>query len=129
MSSNERKVRNLQKKYAKEDKNAVEAGLSLLTGNADGRRFLWLFLEECKAFVNPFERNALDMSFNCGVQSAGQRLLAQITEIDPDAFLVMMKENQNVRKSRSTAFGRTQSDAESEPGAYAGDDGASRNAS
>ena len=118
MPDNERKVRNLQKKHAKEDKSARDTGLSLLTKSPDGRRFIWLFLESCQAFNNPYAKNALEMAFNCGVQSAGQRLLTHITEFDPDAFLVMMKENQDVSRSRSTSFDKADG---AEPDYYADD--------
>ena len=117
--SEERKVRRLQAKFQKEDEQTTLDAIRLLMASATGRRFLWLQLSELHVFYNPFATNALQTAFNCGELNVGQRLLAKITEADPDAFLVMMKENQNVQRSRTASTDAlTGPDSDAGPDAY-----------
>lgn len=99
-------MRRMQSRFEMADRIARQNGLRQLLATADGRRFAWLFLADCRVFSQPFSSNALQTSFNCGELNVGQKLLAEITEADPDAFLVMMKENQDAERSRSADAAR-----------------------
>ena len=118
----ENKGRKLQRKWQKEDDDTWSNGLAEVLRTALGRRLLWLMLEEAGCFQQPYTGNALDTAFNCGQLGVGNKLLARITAVHPDAFLAMMKENQNVRSRRTNdaatvhaadraEFGGTDSDA------------------
>lgn len=102
----ERQIRRLQQRHTEEDALARATGLKHLLSTADGRRFVWLFLADCGVNRNPFSNNALSTSFNCGELNVGQKLLAEITVADPDAFLVMQKENVSVERSRTADANR-----------------------
>jgi len=101
MAPNDRKIRNIENAHTREDQTRRDNGLKYLLKTPDGRRFLWLHLQDCRCFSQPFAENALTTAFNCGEKNAGQRLLDHLTAIDPDAFLVMMKENQDAQRARS----------------------------
>lgn len=98
--SSEDRIRRLQKRHEEQDARSIQAALRQLLSTADGRRFAWLFLADCRVFQQPFNGNALGTAFNCGELNVGQRFLAQLTEADPDAFLVMQQENLNVERTR-----------------------------
>lgn len=74
----------------------VDDGLRLLLESQSGRLWLWDLLESCHCFASPFQPGQPDSSaFRCGEQNVGLRLIAQITRVQPDAFILMMKENSN----------------------------------
>lgn len=83
---------------------------------------LWSFLELGKIFQQPFAGNALQTSFNCGELNVGQQLLSLILEADPDAFSVLMQENADATRNRTSKFASaTRADA-GEPAGETGDD-------
>lgn len=59
-----------------------------------GRRFLWKTLSGCNAFHSGFSENQAIMAFTAGKREVGLKLLAQINTASKDAYLLMIKENQ-----------------------------------
>ena len=98
----EKQVQKLQKRHLREDEMTWQDGIKLVMSTQQGRRMVWLFLAECGVFRNPATANALSTQFACGEMNVGQRLLARITELAPDAFLVMQKESIDVGHTRTT---------------------------
>lgn len=96
-----RKLRQIEKTARLER----EAGLKGLVTDRPGRAWLWSVLEMTGAVgTNPMGEDALRTAFNCGMQNAGQRILAELMEHAPDAFPLMMKENDDARKNRDAAL-------------------------
>ena len=124
MAAPEKKIRRLQDKHAREDRQHRENGLKQLIASFDGRRLLWLLLEDARVFGQPFSNNALETAFRCGEQNFGQRLLADITETAPDAFLVMLKENRDVNERRTADLASSGTDTYYGAGDGADEDGA-----
>lgn len=107
----EDRIRRLQRRYEEQDAESIDRAIKILLSSADGRRFAWLFLEECRVFQQPFNGNALSTAFACGELNVGQRFLAQLTQADPDAFLVMQKENMENARSRHASAQRAADDS------------------
>lgn len=68
-----------------------------LMGNKRGRRIVWRLLERTGVYRSSFTGNS-ETFFREGMRNVGLTLLAQIHEITPDQFAVMLKEQQDVRK-------------------------------
>ena len=111
MAQPHQKLRRLEERFAREDKNRRDVGLAHLVQSAEGRFYLWSLLEACRVFAQPFNGNALETAFRCGEQNIGQQILAHLNEVSPDAFFLMMKENQDVRLERNNARNRARGDA------------------
>lgn len=58
----------------------------------DGRRWIRETLESLNVGANPFNPDALRMSYNCGILSAGQGLMAQVMNASPQLYMQMMSE-------------------------------------
>lgn len=56
-----------------------------------GRRFLWRYLDICGVFRSSFTGSS-DTFFREGERNIGLKLLADINESHPEAYLLMMKE-------------------------------------
>ncbi len=69
--------------------------LQFILSEQNGRRFLWRLLKHCKAFNSIWEQSA-KIHYNAGQQDVAHFVMAEIVEADQDAFLKMMKENQNI---------------------------------
>ena len=115
MASTDRTIERLARKFAKEDETYVTNGLLEVLASPTGRRWLWHHLTRTHVFSNPHTGNALNTAFACGEQNIGQQLLADITSANPDAYILMMKENADAERARTDAFDRAR---------YASDDGA-----
>lgn len=68
-----------------------------LMGNKRGRRIVWRLLERTGVYRSSFTGNS-ETFFREGMRNVGLALLAQVHEITPDQFAVMLKEQQDVRK-------------------------------
>ena len=68
-----------------------------LMGNKRGRRIVWRLLERTGVYRSSFTGNS-ETFFREGMRNVGLTLLAQVHEITPDQFAVMLKEQQDVRK-------------------------------
>ena len=69
-----------------------------LMGNKWGRRIMWRLLEQTGVYRSSFTGNS-ETFFREGMRNVGLVLLAQIHEICPDQFAVMLKEQKDVRNN------------------------------
>lgn len=92
-------------KWQKQDRAEQDAGLQLLLSDPNGRKFLFWYLSACHLYRNPFSADPQLTAFACGELNAGQTLLARITEVNADAYLLMLKENQDVERTRAEQTG------------------------
>jgi hypothetical protein len=67
--------------------------------HASGRRVLWKILDDCGVLRNCFvEHSSRLTDFLLGQKNLGLKLLAEIYEVNPDAYLRMKKENESVEQ-------------------------------
>lgn len=66
--------------------------VKFILGSLQGRRFVWRYLEECGVFKTSFTGTSQTF-FLEGERNVGLRLLADINEAQPEAYVTMMKEN------------------------------------
>ena len=62
-----------------------------------GRRFVWGLMERCFSQTFDSENSRLD-AFRSGERNMSLKLLREITDADPDAFVTMLKEAQDKKK-------------------------------
>lgn len=70
--------------------------LKFILAAEQGRRFLWRTLEICGVYRSSFTGSS-ETYFLEGQRNIGLKLLAEITDIDPDSYLKMIKENKGVQ--------------------------------
>lgn len=71
-----------------------------LMGNKQGRRFVWRLLEKAGVFRTTFRLNN-EMAFLEGMRNMGLILMADISEICPEKYHIMVKEaDDNAKRSR-----------------------------
>lgn len=90
-AADRQQVKRAEKEVRFRERN-IEDDLLWVLSTTQGRRFLWGLLEKASVFRNAMTGNSQTF-FNLGVQSIGQDLLGQITSVDPDAYVKMMREN------------------------------------
>lgn len=89
---------NQVREAAKREKLRIEqasADLKFLLATEQFRRWAWDHLEFCKVFHQIFTGNS-ETFFNDGKRVVGLKLLKEITEAAPGAYLQMIKDNQGV---------------------------------
>lgn len=74
---------------ARRDADDLRQILSTLAG----RRLVWRYLTICHVFETAFNNSGSVTAFNLGEQNIGLKLLAEINETDPEAYLKMLKES------------------------------------
>lgn len=98
------KVRNAaSKKEVRESKKAKKERLEVykedlrkIIGSVEGRRFLYqLIFLISGCFHTSFSNDPLVMAFKEGQKNVGLGLLNDVNALFPEAFFVMVKENQN----------------------------------
>ena len=93
-------------KQAKIDKEAAYvkarniADLQKLLRLPEFRRFIWNLWSDTGIFRDPFQQNAMTMSRECGIQSVGKKVLADINEADVNAFAGIQREFISEQKSK-----------------------------
>lgn len=92
----------LQRRFENEDELAKADALRLLVQHPYGRKYLWWLLQIGKVGMQPFATDPYVSAFNSGALNVGQQILAHLTEIAPDGYLQMMKENSDERHRRNT---------------------------
>jgi hypothetical protein len=95
-----------QAKIDKEDKYIKArniADLQKLLRLPEFRRFVWNIWSDTGIFRDPFSQNAMTMSYVCGQQSVGKKLLADVNEGDVNAFGQIQREFISEQKSKETA--------------------------
>jgi hypothetical protein len=70
-----------------------KAALTRLLDDRNFRRFMWRVLDETLLFGRVFDERGNITAFNEGKRHIGLRLFRLITDVNPDAFLQMQKEN------------------------------------
>jgi len=80
-----------RKEKSRRENEVVDTQYILSSFN--GRRFLWRYLELCGVFKTSFSPESSQAAFNEGQRNVGLRLLSDINEANPDAYLQMMKES------------------------------------
>lgn len=90
----------LQKQWEEADQLEIENQYRDLLSTPRGRKFLFYQLGITKFMNNPFTGNALTTSFNCGEMSIGQRLMADITSVDPIGWSKMQQEANDEHRTR-----------------------------
>ena len=68
-----------------------------LMGSKRGRRIVWRLLERTGVFRTSFTGNS-ETFFREGQRNVGLMLMAQIHEVCPDQYALMLKEQHDVRK-------------------------------
>lgn len=120
----EKRQLKLQERFQNEDELARADALRALVGTAYGRKYLWWLLQIGKVGMQPMtSADPTLTAFNCGALNVGQQILAHLTEISPDGYLQMMKENADERSRRNTEL-----NASDTSGADSGDEPAGDNA-
>jgi hypothetical protein len=88
------------------DKRELELDdLRALLKTAEGRRFLWRLIGQCRTFESIWTANA-QIHYNAGQQDLGHFLIAEIVEADEEGYLLMQQESYAAEKLR-----RQQADA------------------
>lgn len=64
----------------------------------EGRRIVWNMLSDAHVFQGNFNESHAVMSFLEGERSSGLRLLKKVTDHTPELYLVMHRENTDVRE-------------------------------
>ena len=85
-----KKARNKEERLREEELGDLKA----LLKSKEGRRIVWRMLAKCRVFESIWEGSAR-IHFNAGQQDLGHWLLAEVTEADDEALLIMMRENKN----------------------------------
>lgn len=90
-ATNERaiKKRNAQQRR---DRVTEEMITKQLMSTPDGRRWVWLRLEEAKIFVGDENLEPYNMAFSKGVRNAGLRLLSDVSRFTPQEYVTMTTE-------------------------------------
>lgn len=97
----QRRLERLQRSWEKEDKRSRDDAVLALVQHKNGRKFLWWLFQITESIgVTAFTGNALTTAYKCGQQDVGHQILAHLTEVAPDGFLTMMKENADERSTR-----------------------------
>lgn len=78
----------------KRDLATRETVIRALMGQKDGRRFVWLELEEASVFSQTFVPGQPEITaFQEGKRSIGLRLLGEVTRLTPADYMRMTQEN------------------------------------
>jgi hypothetical protein len=90
-ATNERaiKKRNAQQRR---DRVTDEVITKQLMSTPDGRRWVWMRLEEAKIFVGDENLEPYNMAFSKGVRNAGLRLLNDVSRFTPQEYIQMTTE-------------------------------------
>lgn len=77
---------------AKRRESASATVVRQIMSSDTGRAWMYDLLARCHIFQNPFDANALKMSFACGEMNVGQGLVLQVSVTCPENYLLMLKE-------------------------------------
>jgi hypothetical protein len=88
------KKEHLQKLRYRQDKSDI----AFILSHAEGRRFYWGLMKQCGIFKSSFTGNNTTF-FNEGERNIGLKLLSDLNEIAPEAYVLMIKED-NLEKAK-----------------------------
>lgn len=74
------------------DRKKELADMRLILETDHGRRFVWRYLEACHVFGSVFNNSGSVTYFNEGRRDVGLKLMADVTEANDEALIVMMRE-------------------------------------
>lgn len=81
----------------KRDLVTRETVIRALMGQRDGRRYIWLELEEANVFSQTYVLNSFDATaFKEGQRSRGNKLLMDVIRWTPEDYITMTRENASV---------------------------------
>lgn len=104
--------------HKKRKKERLEAlrddnDLRFLLNEPSGRNFIWWMLTICGVFEISYRPNdPYGTTFREGSRSVGNQLLARINEVNPEAYLLMIKEHQGERNGRTKSESGPESESE-----------------
>lgn len=110
-ATNERAIRARDDRL-KKDRAVNKTVIGALMSTIDGRRWIWLRLEEARIFVADEDLDPARMAFGKGTRNAGLRLLADVTTFCPREYVRMTEENTGVNLTEETTDG---GDADTNP--------------
>lgn len=65
-----------------------------------GRRFVWRYLAECGVFKTSFTGSS-ETFFKEGMRNIGLKLLADINDASPESYMVMVKEDKELKEKEN----------------------------
>lgn len=93
-SSEPRDVQKRIKSVKQKDALNKEA-LRTIMASQPGRAWIHSLLIRCRPYSSPFNSDALLMAHNCGEANIGLQVIAELHDVSPELYLLMMKESQN----------------------------------
>lgn len=72
----------------------AEDDLKWILSDKRGRRFYWRLLADCGVFKSSMTGNSQTF-FNEGMRNIGLKLLADLNDVEPDAYVLMLKESRD----------------------------------
>jgi hypothetical protein len=67
--------------------------LAWMLSHPQGRRLIWKWIAECNIYNAGFEQSGSALYYKEGARNFGVKLLANVTRVNPEAYLQMIKEN------------------------------------
>lgn len=95
-ASSERQIAKRKAKAA-QDAAATDLTIRTIMGSPIGRRWMWLQLEACGAFLANMHDDPMAAARQEGQRITGLRLLAEVTRYAPQAYITMTTENTGVQ--------------------------------
>lgn len=93
----ERRAKRKARKLEREIQARDDAVIQNLLNTPGGRAWTRELLERCHIFATSFDGNAVNMAFKEGERNIGLYLLQAIMHAVPEAYVQMMKEQNNAR--------------------------------
>lgn len=87
-------------RFQKMLENKHKEALKELLKNKSFRFYMAELLGFCKTFENAFSEKGNVAAFNNGLQSAGQKIFNDIMLIDPEKYILMCKEEEELLASK-----------------------------
>lgn len=79
-------------KKAKLKRDAELKDLNTILASIEGRRFYWKLMAFCRINESSFHPSGSQMYFFEGTRNVGLKLLADLHDANPEAYVTMMKE-------------------------------------
>lgn len=100
MNSGELKDVKAMNRRQRRDEQARLNRIRKTWSDPDQRAYLWEFMAWAGVNRVPFAGSSNQTNFNCGMQNAGNRILADVQEACPDLYLVAMQEAKQRHQKR-----------------------------
>ena len=91
-AANQKQIKRASVRESIKRKEEREDMLKLL-GMPEGRRVFWRLLSFCNIYGSSYSDNPGFMAFREGQRNVGNKILADIMSVAPEAYITMMKEN------------------------------------